>query len=150
MENLYKHHLQVFKDYNTRISLGKLLGIRLVEQRKLFIDTMEENGKFFKQHEDIIIPEIRKICKDFKVTNEEIINEIEKTIRFNPKTFAEDAIWFVFEEGIGMIIDLLRYRNYLTCEDYFKFHDSFEDNEEDKIVPSSLVEPTFGCDKLRL
>lgn len=141
--DLYNHKVKLYENDGIREKLDKLLSILLLNEIDLFEEQATEK-EFYERYKDIINKKIRKIEEDFKLTKEEIIEQIERNgIVCNNYEF--DKIWFLFNEGFSSVNWGLKNRKSNSIEEIY--YEYFFDNELDDIDKNILNKKQLSLKK---
>lgn len=119
---LYNLKLNEYKESGLRERPWKLLAMLLLSEKDQYEPLRSSQGEFYKKYKKEIDKKIAKVEKDFNFTHEDIVEHIEKTVICD--NYEEQRIWFVFEDGFGVLNWGLMYRKEKTAEEiYSEYYD---------------------------
>lgn len=110
LQEIYDEYLEKYKITGIKPYPDKLLALLLLQEKDKYEAGDLVNGEFYKLYKKEIDEKIEQVINDFEITKEEIINYIEqKDICYNEDRYEHDKIWFVFAEGIAIVIGSRRF-----------------------------------------
>lgn len=119
---LYNLKLNEYQETGLRERPWKLLAMLLLSEKDKYEPLRNSQGEFYKKYKKEIDKKIAKVEKDFNFTHEDIVEHIEKTVICD--NYEEQRIWFVFEDGFGVLNWGLMYREEKTAEEiYSEYYD---------------------------
>ena len=95
----------------------------LLTRKDEFTPLNTSEGEFYKRYKKEIDKEISRVERDFNFDNEDLVEYIEKMVVCD--NFEEQKIWFVFEDGFGVLEWGLMYMQDKTAEEiYSEYYDN--------------------------
>lgn len=121
--DLYNLKLNEYKKTGVRERPWKLLAMLLLTRKDEFTTLNTSEGEFYKRYKKEIDKEISRVERDFNFTHEDLVEYIEKLVVCD--NFEEQKIWFVFEDGFGVLEWGLMYMQDKSAEEiYSEYYDN--------------------------
>ena len=121
--DLYNLKLNEYKKTGVRERPWKLLAMLLLTRKDEFTPLNTSEGEFYKRYKEEIDKEISRVERDFNFTHEDLVEYIEKLVVCD--NFEEQKIWFVFEDGFGVLEWGLMYMQDKSAEEiYSEYYDN--------------------------
>lgn len=117
LKELYNLKLYEYKEFGIKERPWKLLAMLLLSEKNKYEPLKNAQGEFYKKYKNEIDKQINKVERDFDFTHEEIVEYIEKTVDCD--NYEEQKIWFVFEDGFGILNWGLMYKEDKTAEEIY-------------------------------
>lgn len=117
--DLYNLKLEEFKSTGFRDKPEKLLALLLLPNIRNYEPLMVCEGEFYEEYKLQIDEKISKVEKDFKITENDIIQYIEEN-GVCCDDFEQDKIWFVFCKGFGAMHWALMYHPKMKPEEVYE------------------------------
>lgn len=138
LDDLYAYYLNIFEKTGKRPRPSELLALLLLPKKDNFYPAYMCSGEFYNEHKQAIDDGIKKVCEDFNITKQEIINYIEATgLVSEEEKYEHDKIWQVFNSGFGVVQWANMYHDDWSPE---KLHSSFSSHWGREPIPDELIE----------
>ncbi len=143
---LYNLKLNEYKETGVRERPWKLLAMLLLSEKDKYEPLRNSQGEFYKKYKEEIDKKIAKVERDFNFTHEDIVEHIEKTVECD--NFEEQRIWFVFEDGFGVLNWGLLYREEKTAEEIYSEYYDNDDLKKDYDIEERAIANNISITKL--
>lgn len=145
LEELYNQYLNKFKKDGIHPHPSELLALLLLPDKDKYLSLTGNLGDFYKYYKEEIDNKINQVMKDFDLTEEDIIDYIEKNVICNKENYEEHKIWFVFANGFGVLQWGIMYHPDWSPE---RMHNAFSVYWGRKLILDSLIEETENIKKI--
>lgn len=143
---LYNLKLNEYKKTGVRERPWKLLAMLLLSEKDKFEPLRTSQGEFYKRYKEEIDKKISRVEKDFNFTHEDMVEYIEKMVVCD--NFEEQKIWFVFEEGIGVLEWGLMYMKDKSAEEIYSEYYDTDDLKKDYDIEQRAIGNNISITKL--
>ena len=138
---LYNLKLNEYKKTGLREKPWKLLAMLLLSEKDKFEPLRETRGDFYKKYKEQIDEKIKKVERDFNFVYQDIVDYIERTHVCDD--YEKQRIWYVFEDGFGVLNWALLYRKEKTGEEIYA-----EYYKSDDLIRSYNIEERLAANKI--